>query len=62
MFLEAVRRAWRGDPDAGPAGYVEWLVDTSYLRCPDDAVHLRQGLGLAGLTPPSEQANLLDSP
>ena len=44
MFLEAVRRAWRGDPDAGPAGYVDWLVDTSYLRCPDDVVHLRQGL------------------
>ena len=49
MFLEAVRRAWRGDPAAGPAEYVDWLVDTSYLRRPEDAAHLREGLRLAGL-------------
>ena len=49
MFLEAVRRAWRGEPEVGPAGYVDWLVDTSYLRRPEDMVHLREGLRLAGL-------------
>ncbi len=49
MFLEAVRRAWRGEPEAGPAGYVDWLVDTSYLQRAEDAAHLREGLRLAGL-------------
>ena len=34
MFLDAVRRAWRGDPEVGPAAYVDWLVDTSCLRRP----------------------------
>ena len=49
LFVEAVRRAWRGDPAAGPAEYVDWLVDTSYLRRPEDEAHLREGLRLAGL-------------
>jgi hypothetical protein len=49
-FLEAVRVAWRGDPAAGPEAYIEWLVDTSYLRRPEDAAHLREGLRLAGLS------------
>ena len=48
-FLEAIRRYWRGDPAAGPAAYVDWLVDTSYLRRPEDEAHLREGLRLAGL-------------
>jgi adenylate cyclase len=39
----------RGDPAAGPAEYVDWLVDRSYLRRPDDPAHLRDGLRLAGL-------------
>jgi hypothetical protein len=49
LFVEAVRRAWRGNPAAGPEAYVEWLVDTSYLRRPEDAAHLREGLRSVGL-------------
>jgi TolB-like protein/class 3 adenylate cyclase len=49
LFLEAVHKAWRGDPAAGPGQQVEWLVDTSYLRRPEDEAHLRKGLRLAGL-------------
>ncbi len=48
-FLEAIRKAWRGDPAAGPAEYVDWLVDNSCLRRPEDEAHLREGLRLAGL-------------
>jgi adenylate cyclase len=49
LFVEAVRRAWRGDPTAGLAEHVDWLIDTSYLRRPEDTAHLREGLRLAGL-------------
>jgi len=49
MFLDAVHRAWRGDPGVSPAEYVDWLVDGSYLRRAEDAAHLREGLRLAGL-------------
>ncbi|WP_262268404.1 adenylate/guanylate cyclase domain-containing protein [Microvirga yunnanensis] len=48
-FLESVRDAWRGDPKAGPPEYVDWFVDTSYLRRPEDEGLLREGLRLAGL-------------
>ncbi len=48
-FLEAIRKAWQGDPAAGPAEYVDWLVDISCLRRPEDEAHLREGLRLAGL-------------
>ena len=48
-FLEAIRKAWRGDPAAGPAEYIDWLVDASCLRRPEDEAHLREGLRLAGL-------------
>jgi TolB-like protein/class 3 adenylate cyclase len=48
-FLEGVRDVWRGDPNAGPSGYVDWFVDTSYLRRPEDEALLREGLRLAGL-------------
>jgi tetratricopeptide (TPR) repeat protein len=48
-FIEAVRRAWCGDPAAGPAAYVDWLVGTSYLQRPEDEAHLREGLRLTGL-------------
>lgn len=48
-FLEGVGQVWRGDPDAGPSGYVDWFVDTSYLRRPEDEAILREGLRLAGL-------------
>jgi TolB-like protein/class 3 adenylate cyclase len=48
-FLEGVRNVWRGDADAGPSEYVDWFVDTSYLRRPKDEALLREGLQLAGL-------------
>jgi adenylate cyclase len=48
-FVEAMRNAWRGDPAAGPAEYIDWLVDRSYLRRAEDVAHLREGLRLAGL-------------
>jgi hypothetical protein len=48
-FLEAVRRLWHGDAAAGPAEYLNWLVDVSYLRRPEDEAHFREGLRLAGL-------------
>ncbi|MGO4437633.1 adenylate/guanylate cyclase domain-containing protein [Rhizobium sp. RAF56] len=49
MFLQAMRDLWHGDPAAGPAEYVDWLVDVSYLREPKDVERLREGLRLAGL-------------
>jgi tetratricopeptide (TPR) repeat protein len=49
LFLEGVGQAWRSDPLAGPAEYVDWLVDASFLRRPEDEEHLREGLRLAGL-------------
>ena len=48
-FLEGVRDVWRGDPNAEPSEYVDWFVDTSYLRRPEDEALLREGLRLAGL-------------
>jgi adenylate cyclase len=48
-FVEGVRQAWRGDPDAGPSNYVDWLVDNSTLQRPEDESLLREGLRLAGL-------------
>jgi adenylate cyclase len=49
LFVEGVKQAWRGDPNAGPIEYVDWFVDTSYLRRPEDEAFLREGLRLAGL-------------
>ncbi|MHC2298042.1 adenylate/guanylate cyclase domain-containing protein [Rhizobium mongolense] len=49
VFVQAVRTLWIGDPAAGPAEYVDWLVDVSYLREPRDVERLRAGLRLAGL-------------
>jgi hypothetical protein len=48
-FVEAVQRAWHGDAAAGHVEYVNWLVEVSYLRRPEDEAHLREGLRLAGL-------------
>ena len=48
-FVEGVRKAWRGDPDAGPSAYVNWLVDNSTLKRPEDEELLRDGLRRAGL-------------
>ena len=39
--VQAMRKAWHGNPAAGPAEYVDWLVDRSYLRRAEDAAHLR---------------------
>ncbi len=48
-FVQGVRKVWRGDPSAGPAEYVEWLIDTTYLKLREDEALLREGLRLAGL-------------
>ena len=48
-FVQAMRKAWHGNPAAGPTEYVHWLVERSYLRRAEDAAHLREGLRLAGL-------------
>ncbi len=49
VFVQAVRTLWIGDPVAGPAEYVDWHIDVSYLREPKDVERLRAGLRLAGL-------------
>ena len=48
-FVEGVRKVWRGDPSAGAAEYVEWLIDTTYLKRQEDQALLRGGLRRAGL-------------
>ena len=48
-FIDAMREAWRGDSSAGPAQYVDWVVERSFLSRADDSAHLREGLRLAGL-------------
>jgi adenylate cyclase len=48
-FVEAIRGRWRGEGGAGPKEYVDWLIEISCLRRPDDAARLRRGLELAGL-------------
>ena len=50
VFIQSVSSLWRrGDPAAGPAEYVNWVVDVAYLRQPEDVERLREGLRLAGL-------------
>jgi TolB-like protein len=48
-LVEGLGQAWRGDPDAGPCEYVDWLVDNFYLRRPEDEELVREGLRRAGL-------------
>jgi hypothetical protein len=48
-LIAAVRRAWQGDPNAGPAEYVDWIVGNAHLRLPADVTRLRRGLRMAGL-------------
>ena len=48
-FVDDVRVIWAGDPDAGVAGYVEWLLSFYPLRRKQDREHLLAGLRLAGL-------------
>ena len=49
LFQKAVACTWRGDPAANTRAYVDWLIDDSNLRRPEDEAHLRDGLGRAGL-------------
>ncbi|MEK1855760.1 MAG: adenylate/guanylate cyclase domain-containing protein [Phyllobacterium sp.] len=49
VFVQSVSDLWQGDPTATPAEYVDWVVDVSYLRDPNDVERLRTGLRLAGL-------------
>ncbi len=48
-FVQAVGKYWRGDPPAGPREYVDWFVDVSCLKRPEDEERLRKGLHAAGL-------------
>ena len=43
VFISSLRCLWRGDPGAQPKQYVDWLIDVSYLRQPDDVARLRDG-------------------
>ena len=49
LVIQSLRSLWRGDPTAGPEDYVDWIIDRSFLRQPEDVEHLREGLRLAGL-------------
>jgi adenylate cyclase len=49
VFVQSVRSYWKGDPEAGPREYVNWLVDLAYLHRSEDEGRLRDGLRLAGL-------------
>jgi adenylate cyclase len=49
VFLQSARTLWLGDPRAGPAEYVDWLVDSFFLQRQADIENLRSGLRLAGL-------------
>ncbi|MET0532580.1 MAG: adenylate/guanylate cyclase domain-containing protein [Microvirga sp.] len=50
-LVEGLGQTWRGDPNAGPREYVDWLVDNLYLRRPEDEELVREGLRRAGLPP-----------
>ncbi len=49
-FKSNLRAAWRGDPKAGPAEYVEWLMSFSPFYRAEDREHLLLGFKLAGLS------------
>ena len=49
LFVTSAAALWRGDEQAGPAEFVNWLVDSSSLQAPADIENLRVGLALAGL-------------
>ena len=48
-FADNLRAIWAGDPDAGPAQFVQWLLSFSPFRRTEDRDHFVQGLRLAGL-------------
>ena len=49
LFVQSATSLWLGDPRAGPAEYVDWFVDVSFLQRGADVENLRGGLRLAGL-------------
>ena len=49
LFVTSAAALWRGDEQAGPAEFVNWLVDSSLLQAAADIENLREGLALAGL-------------
>ncbi len=49
LFIRDVSSCWRGDPAAGPAEYVDWLVEGACLKRHEDIERLYEGLRLAGL-------------
>lgn len=49
IFVQSIGGLWRGETAAGAAEYVDWLVDTSYMREPKDIERLRAGLRVADL-------------
>ncbi len=50
-FVRAYQDVWAGDPKAGPADYVRWILDVNNPFARDeDRERLAEGLRLAGLT------------
>jgi TolB-like protein/class 3 adenylate cyclase len=54
-FERKVREIWAGDPNAGPAEYISWLLSWSPFRRQEDIDHLVTGLERAGLTRDSRE-------
>jgi hypothetical protein len=48
-LVRAARSHWRGDPGAGPADYMDWIVWSSLFQHAADVERLREGVRLAGL-------------
>jgi len=49
IFVTGVKTIWGGEPSAGPADYVAWLLEFSPFRRQQDLDHLVEGLRAAGL-------------
>ncbi|MGH6929251.1 MAG: hypothetical protein ACREEV_13120, partial [Dongiaceae bacterium] len=49
-YVAELRAAWKGDPNAGNADYLEWEFQYRHVyRRPEDVAYLRDGLRKAGL-------------
>ena len=48
-FVANLRALWAGDPNAGPADFVDWLIAFSPFCRDEDRDHFLRGLALAGL-------------
>jgi adenylate cyclase len=46
-LVREIASHWRGDPRAGPADYVDWIVWASLIQQPAHIERLREGLRLA---------------